>query len=253
MFSQQVDSAVKKSIEYLESFKPVSTSQFDKRDSLIELYWQYHQRFKSIKTLPISNGSVLDIGSGSGGLFFWKDYMLPNRNDLKMTAVDLQKGEHFDRYEKYVILNLDDKTLPFDNESFDFLMLSHLIEHVNDWKGLLDQCKRILRKSGTMYIETPSLHTRNLPKNQFFRDMGFPCETINFFDDNTHVEPVDLDEVGVYFNSIDCAVLEKGYCKNIYLEDQLLSFGHKHNDTEVAQYGLWSKLLFSSYIVIQKI
>jgi SAM-dependent methyltransferase len=195
---------------------------------------------------------VLDIGSGSGGLFFWKEYMLPNRKDLKMTAVDLQKGEHFDRYEKYVILNLDDKTLPFDNESFDFIMLSHLIEHVKDWKLLLDECKRVLKSSGTVYIETPSLHTRDLPESKYYKDMGFPCQTINFFDDGTHVEPVDLDKAGAYINSIDCVVLEKGYCRSIYLEDQLLSYGYQNKDMEVSQYGLWSKLLFSSYIVLQK-
>ena len=250
MFSQKIDLLVKNSLSYFEPFTPVKVNT--ERDDLIKLYWQYHQRFKAIKTFPVQNGSVLDVGSGSGGLFFWKEYMLPNRKDMTMTAVDLQKGEHFNRYEKYVILNLDDKTLPFEDNSFDFIMLSHLIEHVNDWKSLLDQCSRILKKSGVMYIETPSLHTRNLPSSSVYKEKGLPCQTINFFDDKTHVEPVNLDEVGTYANSVDCMVLEKGYCRSIYLEDQLLSFGHKHNDQEVAQYGLWSKLLFSSYIVIQK-
>jgi SAM-dependent methyltransferase len=250
MFNQHITPLVKSNLDYFNSLNLEKVE--DKRDDLIKLYWQYHQRFKSIKTFSVKNGSVLDIGSGSGGLFFWKEYLLPNRKDLKMTAVDLQKGEHFDCYEKYVILNLDDKTLPFDNESFDFIMLSHLIEHVNDWQSLLDQVKRVLKKFGTVYIETPSLHTRDLPKSQYFKDLGFPCQTINFFDDGTHVEPVDLDKVAAYFNAIDGVVLEKGYCKSVYLEDQLLSYGHEHNDMEVAQYGLWSKLLFSSYIVLQK-
>lgn len=250
MFTHQIDSLVKNNLNYFEPFSPVKIN--NKRDELIKLYWQYHQRFKAIKTFPVHNGSVLDVGSGSGGLFFWKEYMLPNRKDMKMTAVDLQKGEHFDRYEKYVILNLDDKTLPFEDDSFNFIMLSHLIEHVNDWKSLLDQCSRILKKSGVMYIETPSLHTRDLPASKKFKDMGLPCQTINFFDDGTHVEPVNLDEVGNYVKAINCMTLEKGYCRSIYLEDELLAYGHKHTDMEVAQYGLWSKLLFSSYIVIQK-
>src|SRR5580765_6025925 len=46
------------------------------------------------------------------------------------------------------------------------------------------------------YIETPSRHTINLPSRDFYRQKGFPCTTINFKDDHTHVETVDLDEVG---------------------------------------------------------
>jgi SAM-dependent methyltransferase len=250
MFGQTITPLIKTSLDYFNNFKPTKVTY--NRDQLLMLYWQYHQRFKSFKTFSVANGNVLDIGSGSGGLSFWKEHMLPNRKDLKMTAVDLQKGEFFDRYEKYVILNLDDKTLPFESDTFDFIMLSHLIEHVQDWKALLDQCKRILKRSGAMYIETPSKHTLDLPQNKHYKDMGFPCTTINFFDDATHVAPVDLDEVGAYSNSIDCMVLEKGYCRSIYLEDQLLSFGRANNDMEASQYGLWSKLLFSSYIMIQK-
>jgi ubiquinone/menaquinone biosynthesis C-methylase UbiE len=253
MFSQQIDSAVKTSVDDLESFKSVSTSTFKNRDSLIQLYWQYNQRFKMFKTFSKPEGSILDIGAGSGGLVFWKDYLLPHRKDLKMTGIDLQKGQFFDRYDRYEILNLDQKDLPFENNSFDFIQLSHLIEHIKDWKALLDQCNSILKKGGAMYIETPSLHTVNLPKKEHYVEKGFLCTTINFFDDNTHVLPVDLDEVGVYGDKIGLMTLEKGYCKSIYLEDILLSYGRDHKDAEVSQYGLWSKLFFSSYIVLQKI
>jgi SAM-dependent methyltransferase len=250
MFSQDIKPLLKSNLDYFNTFKPQKVNY--KRDEMIQLHWQYHQRFKSFKTFSVPNGHVLDIGGGSGGLSFWKEYLQPNRKDLKMTAVDLEKGEFFDRYEKYVILNLDDKTLPFESDTFDFIMLSHLIEHVKDWKSLLEQCKRILKRSGAMYIETPSKHTLDLPSSKHYKDMGFPCQTINFFDDGTHVAPVDLDEVGSFINAIDCMVLEKGYCRSIFMEDQLLSFGHQNNDMEVSQYGLWSKLLFSSYIVLQK-
>jgi SAM-dependent methyltransferase len=252
MFNQQVDPIVQNAIAALNDFKPVSIDGHD-RNKLIELYWQYNQRFKTFKTFSKQNGSVLDIGSGSGGLVFWKDYLHPHRMDLKMTALDLQKGEFFDRYEKYVILNLDQKGLPFDNESFDYIMLSHLIEHVSDWKALLQECNRVLKREGTIYIETPSKHTLNLPSKKHFVEKGFPCTTINFFDDDTHVEPVDLQQVSTFGNELGFITLEGGYCKSIYLENILLSYGHKHNDQEVCQYGLWSKLLFSTYIVLQKI
>jgi SAM-dependent methyltransferase len=250
MFHQQLEPIIKSNLAYFDNFKPIKVSY--ERNELIKLYWQYNQRFKSFKTFTVANGSVLDVGGGNGGLSFWKDYLLPTRLDMKMSIVDLEKGEFFSRYEKYAVLNLDNDELPFDNESFDFTMLSHLIEHVKDWKALLGQVKRVLKPGGVMYIETPSLHTLNLPKRDYYIAKGFPCTTINFFDDGTHIAPTDLNEVGSYGNANGFMILEQGYCRSVFLENYLLSYGHKHNDIEVSQYGLWSKLLFSSYIVLQK-
>jgi len=75
---------------------------------------------------------------------------------------------------------------------------------------------------------------------------------INFKDDLTHVETVDLDEVGNFALEHNILTLEKGYCKSPFLEDLLLSFGLLNKDAETCQYGLWSKLFFSSYIILYK-
>lgn len=250
MFQQPLDPIIQNSLAFFENFKPVKVSY--SRDELIQLYWQFHQRFKAFKTFSVPDGKVLDVGGGSGGLSVWKNWHLPLRKDLKMSIIDLQKGEFWDRYEKTAILNLDNDQLPFEDGSFDFIMLSHLIEHVKDWKALLLQLKRVLKKGGVIYIETPSQHTVNLPSKTNYIEKGFLCTTINFYDDQTHTTPTDIDEVGTFGNTNGFMVLEKGYCRSIYLEDALISYGYKHKDAEASQYGLWSKLLFSSYIVLQK-
>jgi len=252
MFSQNIEPIIKKAVEELNVFTPASVENY-KREKLIELYWQFHPRFKSFKTCPGTDAHVLDIGSGSGGLFFWKQYLLPVRTDLKMTALDLREGEHFDKYDDYVLFNLDSGDIPVRENSFDYIFLSHLIEHVRDWRSLIEKCNKVLRDKGIMYIETPSKHTIHLPSRDLYRQKGFPCTTINFMDDHTHVEPVDLDEVNDYANGLNIVALEKGFCRNPFLEDILLSFGHRFQDPQASQYGLWSKLIFSSYIVLQKI
>ena len=195
------------------------------------------------------NANMLDIGSGSGGLFYWKEYQLPLRVDMKMTALDLQKGEHFDKYDNYALFNLDEGNIPLAANSFDFILLSHLIEHVGNWKSLIEKCNKLLKSGGIIYIETPSPHTVHLPPKGIYLKKGFLCTTINFKDDLTHIKTVDLDEVGNFAMEYNILTLEKGYCKSPFLENLLLSFGLLNKDGETCQYGLWSKLLFSSYIM----
>jgi len=252
MFSQNIESLIKKAVEDLDMFTPQSVENY-KRDKLIELYWHFHPRFKSFKIFPRQNARVLDIGSGSGGLYFWKEYMEPVRTDLEMTALDLQKGEYFDNYNGYVVFNLDHGDMPFPESSFDYILLSHLIEHVKDWRALIRKCSKVLSDNGLLYIETPSKHTINLPSRDIYRERGYPCTTINFLDDLTHVETVDLDNVCDYAAGFNITASEKGFCRSPFLENHLLSFGWQHNDAEITQYGLWSKLIFSSYVILQKI
>jgi len=251
MFSQSTEPIINRAMAELASFKPFNVNNVN-RDELIYSYWQYHQRFKSFKIFSSLNGHVLDVGSGPGGLYFWKEYKTPNRSDLKMTALDLEKGQHFDRYDDYVIYNLDHGDMPFKSNSFDFIILAHLIEHVTDWKSLLEKCNKVLKQDGVIYIETPSIHTINLPTCGFYKQLGFPCTTINFLDDHTHVNTVDLDKVNEYASGLGLVTLEKGYCKSPLLENTLLSYGYHKQDQEASQYGLWSKLMFSSYIILQK-
>lgn len=40
------------------------------REEIVRLYWKMHPRFRFVKSCK--NGNFLDIGSGSGGLFFWE-------------------------------------------------------------------------------------------------------------------------------------------------------------------------------------
>src|SRR5438874_2697256 len=112
MFSQKIEPLISKAKSDLDFFTVFNVTNYT-RNELIESYWQFHPRFKSFKIFPPENSSILDVGSGNGGLFFWKECMKPIRTDIKMTAIDLQKGEYFDLFDSYRELNLDDADLPF--------------------------------------------------------------------------------------------------------------------------------------------
>ena len=81
---------------------------------------------------------VLDVGGKNGKNA--RSYF----PDAEITVVD--KADGWDVMEK---------GLP--NGEWDVVFLSHIIEHVTNPDYLLDECKRVVGKSGTIIIATPNL------------------------------------------------------------------------------------------------
>ena len=99
---------------------------------------------------------VLDIGSGEGfGSYFF--YL----GGARVTGVDLAPEVVKYSQEKYnfegVEFQLADATcLPFENETFDFVVGMDLIEHVPDVEALSREVRRVLKPSGAAYMLTPN-------------------------------------------------------------------------------------------------
>ena len=91
------------------------------------------------------NWKVLDIGCG---------YTAHN----KATVIcDIQDLSNFYKDKKFVKLN--EEVLPFDDKEFDFVIASHVIEHVKDVKFFIKELERVSTKG---YIELPTILEDNL-------------------------------------------------------------------------------------------
>jgi len=96
---------------------------------------------------------VLDIGCATGALLSH----LRGRG-WHVTGVEISPSGAYAQRER----SLDVKTIPleennFPSEYFDVIHASHLIEHLNDPKTFLQECFRILKKDGTIFITTPNI------------------------------------------------------------------------------------------------
>lgn len=221
------------------------------KDELLNLYWTYHPRlrfFKNIKT----NSKLLDVGAGPGGLSFWKEWSVPVRDDIKIFALDLNKGMYFDKYDGFQICNLDSDNIKYDNEYFDAIFMCHVLEHIQNEDKLLKELYRLLKPNGKLYIELPSPETLQYPSRRVFLDEGINVSTINFYDDSTHIKTFDIGELLKICVSNGFNILETGIIENKYLEDELFTYGIIHNDQETTTYSLWSKLRFAQYLVVEK-
>jgi 2-polyprenyl-3-methyl-5-hydroxy-6-metoxy-1,4-benzoquinol methylase len=102
---------------------------------------------------PRSPPCVLDIGCATGAL-------LANLKDRgwRVTGVEISPCAEYARSER----GLDVRSVPleenkFPQGSFDAVLASHLIEHLNDPSSFLFETSRILKQGGRVFITTPNI------------------------------------------------------------------------------------------------
>ena len=109
--------------------------------------------------------NIIDVGCGTGR--FISNF--PSRikgvdHNKESVELCLKKG--------YDIIRADVTKLPFENNSFEGVHCSHVIEHLQpkDAYKLLSELVRVLKKDGILVIRTPMLYN-------------------GFYDDFTHIKP----------------------------------------------------------------
>ncbi len=80
--------------------------------------------------------------------------------------------------------DLSKEPIPFEDDQFDLVVASHIIEHVKDPINLFGECARVCKPGGYLYFEAPSERSLLLPSMPFEREKFF---SLSFFDDPTHL------------------------------------------------------------------
>jgi len=92
-----------------------------------------------------STWNILDIGCGY------------NANKFAKVVCDIQDLSN--HYQDKEFIRLTEKKLPFKDKEFDFVVASHVIEHVEDVDFFIKELERVSRKG---YIELPTKLEDNL-------------------------------------------------------------------------------------------
>lgn len=135
---------------------------------------------------------ILDIGSGSHSSTITKKW-LPQ---CHYTGVD--RDVSYDNTEEDIrnmdeFFQLDLTELAYDaipDDTYDVIIMSHVIEHLHNGDQVLPLLFQKLKKGGLFYIEFPCEASASFPSKK---------ETLNFFDDDTHVRIWSIKEVANIF------------------------------------------------------
>lgn len=104
------------------------------------------------------NARVLEIGCGTGNIWKGKESMVSGFARLALTdfsAGMLQEArENLHGMQGVEFLQADIQNLPFEPDSFDFVIANMMLYHVEDKRRALQEVRRVLRPGGTFVCAT---------------------------------------------------------------------------------------------------
>jgi SAM-dependent methyltransferase len=98
--------------------------------------------------------TVLELGAGDGWALRCEHHGL---RKIAVDAAPVFKDALIRDGVEFHTADISQGRLPIDNNSVDLLMMNHVIEHVATPAHLLNECRRVLRAGGGLYIRTPNI------------------------------------------------------------------------------------------------
>ena len=108
---------------------------------------------RHLPPLPAGGGRLLDVGCGNGGFL-----LLARQAGWQVEGLDFDAGAvQAARSRGLEVHHGGIEVLGERSACFDFITLSHVIEHVHDPLILMRTLNRLLKDSGTLWLETPNI------------------------------------------------------------------------------------------------
>lgn len=160
--------------------------------------WQYQKGADTIKFYldfcdeadMFGGKTVVDIGCGAGG----KSLFYASRGAKEVIGVEiLEKYEEeatalaseLGLSDKFRFVAADAASLPFESDSIDTIIMNDAMEHVARPDAVLDECLRVLKKGGRLFVNFPPI---NHPFGAHLSDLIYIPWVHLFFSERTLIE-----------------------------------------------------------------
>lgn len=155
---------------YAEGFRPISHTPPDSALGKVKFYarmlldLQILTIYRDLKALlPSFRGRVLDVGCGQSPYKF-----LLNSEHTEYSGIDIFEADSFDYYNRD-ITPFNGIDIPFDDDTFDALICTEVLEHVPHYQALIDEMHRVLKKGGIGIVTVPWSARYHYIPYDFFR------------------------------------------------------------------------------------
>lgn len=151
---------------------------------------QKHKLFQEINKLP--SGQLLEIGVGNGShLKLYKTHQVTGI-DTSFSMLELAKKQQTASIQ---LLQMSGETLLFPDQTFDYVILSHVIAVVDDPEKVLEETYRVLTPNGQLFILnhfTPNNWLRHVDKAFQVFSKAFHFKSVFHIDSLTTIKKFRL-------------------------------------------------------------
>jgi len=133
-------------------------------DTSLGAYYPYFEHIARTLGRYFQIRTVLDIGCNTGSLVkAFKDL------GIEVYGVDVSQAAISNAPEELkgqlYCLDVTRDRLPFEDEKFDLITMSEVVEHLPDFQNTLCEIRRVLKVNGHIYVTTPSMPGADILSN----------------------------------------------------------------------------------------
>lgn len=140
--------------------------------------------YKDIKKkIPAYSGNILDIGCGQSPYKF-----LLNKEQTRYYGIDIIEAAEFG-YHNPDITAFDGKNIPFADDTFDGVICTEVLEHVQDFQYLIDEIYRTSKKDAEIIVTVPWSARYHYIPHDYFRYTPSSLKTMFSKFSNVNVQP----------------------------------------------------------------
>jgi SAM-dependent methyltransferase len=207
--------------------------------------------YRSLEASTESPHLVLDVGClGFGQLRLTKELALDN---IKHFGVDYCEPDDIPKDFTFKKADLSKQPIPYDDDRFDIVVASHIIEHIIDPISFFGECLRVCKPGGIVYLEAPSERSIWLPSMPFEHEKFY---SLNYYDDPTHLArpwtPQSFYRLAKYFHCEPIVAKHKVSWKHRLLFPLLFCFAVLTKDARRMETYCWQAIGWACYIVVRK-
>lgn len=142
------------------------------------LKWVHDSRFNALKSLmgDVTNKSVLDAGCGEG--YFFSQIQAKEKYGIDLSEERLKKTVI--SFPSSNVLCSDLKKLPFEDEKFDVIVCSEVLEHVDGYEDVILEFKRCIKPSGKLILSFPNERMVGLGRLLIMRFPAHELDHVNW-------------------------------------------------------------------------
>jgi len=163
--------------------------------------WRFNSLLKLIG--DVKDKKILDAGSGEG-------YFLSLINSSKKFGVELSKKRISQALKLYPDLKIkiaDVKELPYEDDFFDVIVCSEVLEHVSGYQQAIKEFKRCIKPDGHIILSFPNELTVSLGRLLILR---FPLHEIDHINS---IKPPEVTKIlGKKYQSLNVPSFPYPFC-----------------------------------------